>query len=179
MPFGTLATPASMGAGRVHHARLRRLSLAALGICGLALAWALIAPTAIGGPASYVVTDGTSMLPHFVANGLVVTRTQPHYRVGDVVAYHNKELRAVVMHRIVARSGERYVFKGDNNDFRDHYRPTREELVGKEWIYVPGAGRYLKMLREPLTFAALLALLTFVSLRSPARSRRRRRHHGR
>lgn len=163
----------------MHHARLRRLVLGVLGICGLLIAWGLFAPTAIGGPASFVVTDGTSMLPHFVANGLVVTRTEDHYCVGEVVAYHNKQLKAVVMHRIVARDGNRFVFKGDNNDFRDQYHPTKADLVGKEWIYLPGAGRYLLWLRNPATFAIIIGLMALVSFRPDSRSRRRRRHHAR
>ena len=167
------------GAGRLQHARPHRLLLAALGICGLVLAGGLCAPTAIGGPASYVVTDGTSMLPHFVADGLVVTRTQAQYSVGEVVAYHNRELQAVVMHRIVARDGSRFVFKGDNNEFRDHYHPTKAELVGKEWIYLPGAGRYLLWLRNPTTFAIIIGLIALLSFRAPRRNRRRRRHHAR
>lgn len=119
-------------------------------------------PTALGGPASYVVTDGTSMLPHFKADGLVVTRAQDSYHVGEVVAYHNRQLHVVVMHRIVARDGNRFVFKGDNNNFRDLYHPTRADLVGKEWVYIPAGGRYLQWLRSPLVFALLLGLMGWI-----------------
>lgn len=120
------------------------------------------------------------MLPHFHENGLVITREQQSYHIGEVVAYHNKRLHTVVMHRIVARDGSRYVFKGDNNDFQDHYHPTRDDLVGAEWIYWPDGGRYLAMLRQPAAFGVILGLLGLFAIKSfmPVRVRnRRRRHH--
>lgn len=170
-----LVQATALRSARSRH-RSGRAVLLALALCAVAVAWLTLAPRAVGGPASYVVTDGTSMLPRFHGDGLVITRAQAHYRVGEVVAYHNKELQSVVMHRIVGRDGARYVFKGDNNDFQDHYQPTGRELVGREWVYWPGAGRYLLMVRDPLTFAVIVALVALVSLRAPRRSRRRRHH---
>ncbi len=142
-----------------------------------AIVWVQCGPTGLGGRASYVITDGTSMLPNFRADGLVITHDEGSYSVGEVVAYHNRQLGAVVMHKIVGRDGNRYVFKGDNNDFRDSYHPTKAELVGKEWIYLPGLGRYLLILRDPWLFAVAVALVALVSLRSPVRSRRKRHGH--
>jgi signal peptidase I len=136
--------------------RLMALLITATAMIGI---WLVAAPVALGGPTSYVVTDGVSMLPHLHANGLVLTHTASSYQVGDIVAYHNRELGVVVLHRIVARDGDRYVFKGDNNDFRDSYRPTKADLVGKEWVYWPGGGRYLALLHTPAFFGILLAAL--------------------
>jgi signal peptidase I len=141
-------------------------------------AWLLVVPAAIGGPASYVVTQGISMLPHFHAGGLVITRKQSSYHVGEIVAYHNRQLEAVVMHRIVAVDGSRFVMKGDNNDWRDTYHPTKADIVGKEWVYWAGAGQYLTDIRQPVTFAIILAGLGLYAGAGliPRRSRRRRRH---
>jgi signal peptidase I len=148
-----------------------------VGVAGAVVLWMLFAPAALGGPASYVVTDGTSMLPHFHGDGVVVTHERSSYDVGMVVAYHNAQLHAVVMHRIVAVDGDRYVFKGDNNDFRDQYHAKPSDLVGQEWIYLPGAGRYLRWLHSPLFFGGLVFLITLLGMRSPRVARRRRRHH--
>jgi signal peptidase I len=159
--------------------RVRTLVRAAPLALVLVTAWLAFAPTALGGPTTYVVTDGTSMLPSFTANGLVITHTASSYRVGEVAAYHNKDLGIVVMHRIVARDGDRFVLKGDNNSFLDSYRPTRADFVGKEWIYLPKAGAVLQFLRSPLAFAVIMALLGMFAASAyvPRRSRRRRRHH--
>jgi len=159
--------------------RLRpvRLMVGAAVLAVVVLGWIFFAPLALGGRASYVVTDGISMLPKFHANGLVITQKESDYHVGEVVAYHNHDLRRVVMHRIVAMDGKRYVFKGDNNDFRDSYHAKRSDLVGKEWIYWPGGGVWLNRLRSPVTFALILAAVAFFAFRAPRRNRHRRHAH--
>lgn len=150
-------------------------------ILGLAVTagWLAFAPTAVGGPTSFVVTDGTSMLPRFHADGLVITHAESSYHVGEVVAYHNADLHRVVMHRIVAMDGDRFVFKGDNNPTADLYHPTQTEIVGREWIYVPNGGKAFMLLRQPLTFAILMGLLGMYAAFAyvPSANRRKRRHH--
>lgn len=162
--------------------RVRPRRLLAVFVTGAlaAVCWFTLAPLALGGPASYVVTDGVSMLPHFKAGGLVITHTRPSYHVGEVVAYHNAQLKVVVMHRIIAMDGNRFVFKGDNNDFRDADHPTKSQLVGEEWVYWPGVGTYLKLLRQPWAFGMVVALIASTSFRPSRESRRqRRRRHAR
>jgi signal peptidase I len=159
----------------------RRVVRAGVVVAILISAWLAFGPVAIGGPTSYVVTDGISMLPHFKANGLVLTRAQSSYHVGEVAAYHNEQLHAVVMHRIVAIDAGRYVFKGDNNSFQDLYHPTKSQIVGKEWVYIPTAGRIFTFVRKPLAFGLIMGLLGVYGIRAymPSQSRRRRRRHGR
>ena len=56
-----------------------------------------------------------------------MVRPADDYKVGDIVAYRSTMLHVVVLHRIIAIKGDRYVFKGDNNDFvdPDAARPRR------------------------------------------------------
>lgn len=158
--------------------RVVRLALLIPMAALLAAAWLNLAPTAVGGSTSYVMTSGVSMLPHFRAGGLVITQERDSYHVGEVVAYHNRQLHGVVMHRIVAMDGDRYVFKGDNNDFRDSYHPKKSDLVGQEWLYWPQGGAYFHMLQTPFLFALIMAFAGVMAFR-PDRSKRgrRRRHH--
>lgn len=139
--------------------------------------WSTLAPTGVGGPASYILTQGDSMLPTFEPGGLVITRAEDHYEVGDVVAYDNAQLHSVVMHRIVATDGDRFVLQGDNNDFLDGFRPTADEVVGKQWLELPGIGVFVRLVQQPLLFAVIMAGATLFALKVPRRSRRRRRHH--
>ena len=139
--------------------RLRRLIPVVIVLGILVALGRTFMPIQLGGSADYVVTDGTSMLPHFKADGIVVTRAQDNYHVGDVVAYQNRQLHTVVMHRIVAINGSRYILRGDNNDFRDSYHPKANDLIGKEWVYWPSAGVLLRALRTPIIFGLLIALL--------------------
>lgn len=145
----------------------------------VAFGWKLAAPLSIGGRASYVITDGISMLPHMRTGGLAITEREASYHVGEVAAYHNKQLGVVVLHRIIGRNGGRYVFKGDNNDFIDNYHPTQAEIVGARVLYIPRLGHYLMELRQPIVAAVLLGLAGMFAVGGERLSRRRRRraHH--
>lgn len=118
-----------------------------------------MAPPQLGGSTSFVVVDGTSMLPRLRGDDLVVLRASGSYRVGDVVGYRSALLRRVVLHRIVGIDHGRYTFKGDHNGFVDPERPTRDRLVGRMWFHAPGAGRFVGMLRVPWIVGVLAALL--------------------
>jgi signal peptidase I len=121
--------------------------------------WWVAAPPRLGGSTSFVIVDGTSMLPRLQRNDLVVLRASGSYRAGDVVGYRSSLLHRVVLHRIVAIEHGRFTFKGDNNGFVDPERPTGPSLVGKVWLRVPGAGRVVDSLRVPWIVGALAALL--------------------
>lgn len=146
-------------------------------LLALVLAWTGLLPQQIGGRMSYVITQGVSMLPTFHAGDLVILRRAPAYHVGEVAAFHDGQLHAIVLHRIVAVRGGHYVFKGDNNSFVTTFEPTRSQIVGAEWVHLPAVGRVLMDLRIPFVAAALLAILWLVSFWPSARSRRQRRRH--
>jgi signal peptidase I len=141
-------------------------------------AWLLIAPTQIGGETSYVTTTGISMSPHFHSGDLGVVRPAADYHVGDIVAYHSKTLRIVVLHRIIAVKGNGFVTKGDHNDFVDPDRPARADVVGKLAFRVPHGGLVLHWLHTPFMAALLcggMALLLFLGAKQRRRRRDRRR----
>jgi signal peptidase I len=158
------------------HRQITRLLWGALGLALVGLLWFFFAPTALGGSATYVVTDGISMEPRFHSGDLALVRSESDYRVGQIVAYHNRQLGTVVLHRIVGREGSRYVFKGDNNNFQDFEHPTRSQLIGALWLHVPGAGRMLNSVRSPALIAVLAVIGTLlISGVSFAKRRRRNR----
>ena len=144
---------------RLHGARLRRAAGIVLTLAVLGGAWWVLAPSALGGSTAFVVVDGTSMMPRFHRSDLVALRPASAPRVGDVVGYRSAMLGRVVLHRIVAIKGDRYVLKGDNNSFIDPEQPRRSELVGKLWFQVPLSGRAIGALHVPWVLATLAALL--------------------
>ncbi len=148
-----------------------------LAAVAVALVWTGLLPQQLGGRMSYVITTGISMLPLFHAGDLVVIRREPSYYVGEVAAFDNRQLHVVVLHRIVAIRGDRYVFKGDNNTWDTTYEPTKAQIVGAAWLHLRGAGRILLDLRIPGVAAALLAVLWLYSFWPKARTRRERRRH--
>lgn len=143
--------------------------------CALFSCWATMAPQQLGGPLSFAITDGVSMLPNYHAGDLVVLRKEPSYHVGEVAAYHNAQLHVVVMHRIVAIRGKKFIFKGDNNAYPDNYEPNSGQIVGAEWIHLAGWGRLIRHLRDPYVAAFVFAMVWILSFRLRADSRRRRR----
>ena len=155
--------------------RHHKIVAAVVTLALVAAGWALLAPPILGGRTSFAITNGTSMLPHFHAGDLVLLRKEPTYHIGEVAGYHNGQLHVVVMHRIVAISDGHYQFKGDNNDFVDSFEPTKAQIVGAEWVHLPGVGRYVEDLHVPAVAAVLCALLWLFSFRTKPTSRRRRR----
>ena len=137
-------------------------------------AWLVLAPTQIGGETSYVTTSGISMAPRFHTGDLAVVRPARDYKVGDIVAYRSTMLHTVVLHRIIAVKGDRYVFKGDNNDFVDPTRPARADLVGRLSLRVAHGGRVLAWLHTPLMAALLMGGLAALLLVGATHQRRRR-----
>jgi signal peptidase I len=158
-----------------------RLATAAAGVVVLAVVWTFLAPPQLGGSTSYAVIAGTSMEPHLHRGDLVLARGQGSYAVGDAVVYRSSDLGRSVLHRVIAREGPRFVFKGDNNTFVDPVRPEQHDLVGRLWIRVPRAGGWLEWLRAPLHAAILVglaALLAFGRGVRPAETERRRPNRG-
>jgi signal peptidase I len=156
-----------------------RLLSGGLGLVALVLLWFYLAPVGLGGSTSYVVTDGISMEPRFHTGDLALVRGQDSYRVGEVVAYHSRMLHTIVLHRIIGRSGGRYVFKGDNNHFVDPEHPAAGQLIGALWLHIPGVGTSLESLRSPALLGILLALATLLFTGAAFTRRRRLRRRQR
>jgi signal peptidase I len=142
-------------------ARLRHyLSLTAL--AAVLVFWVLVLrPAALGGPTSYIVIRGSSMLPTYAPGDLVIVRTAAEYRVGDVVAYRVPDgdvgAGLIVIHRIVAVDRDGLALRGDNNAAPDPWQPRESDVVGEAWMAVPGFGRVLAAIHQPVVLAALAA----------------------
>ncbi|RLT42369.1 MAG: signal peptidase I [Chloroflexi bacterium] len=163
--------------------RGRNTSLSALlvaaGLLLTVIVWIVLAPTQFGGQATYVIINGNSMEPGLHAGDLVVLRQADSFAIGDIVTYRHPDVGTVI-HRIIAQRGDRYIFQGDNNAWVDSYEPTQSELIGKYWVFMPGAGAVLENLRNPwlmALFAAVIgiAIVTPVSAGQIHRVRQRRR----
>ncbi len=127
--------------------------------------WFWFRPEALGGSTTLVTVSGTSMQPGMVTGDLAVVRKTGDYVPGDVIAFRvpqeDGEQGAVVIHRIVdgdAESG--YRTRGDNNDWYDPWRPRPEDVTGELWLHVPGAGRVVATMADPLVAGATFAALT-------------------
>lgn len=137
--------------------RVSRLTLVLVTLAMLAV-WILFAPMQFGGNAAYVIIYGNSMEPIFLRNDLVILRRDDHPQLGDIYAYRQPQI-GLVIHRMIDRQGDLFVFQGDNNSFIDSYYPSQDELVGKLWIHIPQGGNALIWLRQPWVLAAIVLVV--------------------
>lgn len=156
----------------------RAVRISAVAALLLAAVWVLW-PIGLGGGTVYVTTHGISMEPRFHTGDLAILRAADHYSVGDVVAYESPTLKTTVMHRIVALDGQRFVFQGDNNSWRDPDHPTQDLLLGKLWLRIPQGGKALAAVKSPVGMILLsLAGSVVLGVTSPS-GRRLRGRRGR
>jgi len=155
-----------------------RRGLLVLAAMGLFAAWfLLLRPGFLGGPASYLIVSGTSMEPTLHDGDLVLLRKQGSYSKGDIVGFQVEGGR--VIHRIVDETAEGFVTRGDNKDGVDPWQPTADDTVGRLWFSIPGGGRFIYLLRQPLVLGALAAsVAVFVVLGSEQKGKGRRGQRG-
>lgn len=119
-----------------------------------------------GGPLTYVVVAGDSMLPALQGGDVVFTWRQPAYEVGDVIAYRVPEgepgAGILVIHRITGGSAAKgYVVRGDNKDGVDPWQPAPSDVVGKAKWRLPRVGLAIAFMRSPLGIALIAGIVTF------------------
>ena len=132
----------------------------------IASAWfVFLRPSALGGPATYVIVSGSRMLPALESGDLVVAFDQETYGVGDVIVYRvpsaDPGAGTQIVHRVIGRArGDGYIVRGDNRESQDYWRPSDEEVVGKMRLRLPGVGAALIYIRTTFGVALMAALTT-------------------
>ena len=110
----------------------------------------LFSPTNMGGSFSYAIVNGNSMAPLLATDDMVLLRSANDYEIGDAVAYRHPQI-GTVLHRIVADDGVRFTLQGDNREGSGSYNPTREDVIGRQWIIIPRGGASPACCRRPAT----------------------------
>lgn len=125
--------------------------------------WRMVGPHQLGGTAAYVTTHGNSMEPEYHQGDLVILRQRSLYRTGDIIGYNSPVLGRTILHRIHDEDAQGFITKGDNNSWLDSDRPKSADVIGKAWLHVPAAGKWLAKTRSPAVATTLIALvaLTF------------------
>ena len=133
-----------------------------LAILAMVVFWRIAGPGMFGGGAEYAITYGDSMSPLLKKGDFVVIRRGVAPEVGKVMLYRSKLTNQTVLHRVISRQGDRFVFKGDNNSWTDSYEPLEEEIAGQMWLHIPGLGNYYKWLENPWLIGLLGGGTAFV-----------------
>jgi signal peptidase len=163
--------------------RARRLLKFGSTVAALVIWVVILRPQSLGGPASYIVIRGTSMLPTYQNGDLVIMQSADVYTVGDPVAYRvpSGEIGEghVIVHRITGGNGtDGFVVQGDNNNAVDPWRPRATDIAGKSWAVVPGAGRLIAIIHQPVIAGGLAAgVMVSLILAGQSRPKPPRRSH--
>lgn len=135
----------------------------------------LFRPPALGGTASFIGVSGISMTGTFSNGSLAVVEKKSSYQVGNIVAYRipagEPGAGENIIHRIVGGNGTSgFVTKGDHNSYTDHFwHPKTADVIGRVWFVIPGGATWLAKLRQPLTLAVLVGLISFALIAWPSK----------
>ena len=149
----------------------------------LLLLWIAFVPLQLGGWVSYVIISGNSMEPEIQKGDLVVTRKSVSYQLDQRVVYDHPQL-GYVFHRIVDQAEDRFILQGDNNNWLDSYHPEQGEILGKFWYSIPGAGKIILGVRQPVLFTLFAFIIAsfivgLTVMPDPGLTKRRKRRRKR
>ena len=120
-----------------------------------------------------VVMSG-SMEPELKVNDLVFVHSGDSYEKGDIVVYQDGS--SLVIHRIIEKTGDKVITKGDANDVPD--RPVQvRDIKGRYTGRIPFVGVILLFLKSPAGFLIMIiaaaALFEYPYLRERKKSAKR------
>lgn len=141
--------------------------------------FAWLRPTALGGPATFIVISGDSMEPTYRHGDLVLLHRASNYQAGDIVAYPMKtyfDTGRLVIHRVIGADANGFITQGDNRETADPWRATDSDIRGAAWAHIPKVGIYMAWLRQPNHLGAMAAGILLIGGIGGVETRRRRRH---
>lgn len=117
----------------MRYVRLSRLGWIALGILLLPIVGQILF-TVLPGVGSYVVLSG-SMTPTFKPGSVIYTHDSGHYEPGDAITFvHDGEL---ITHRIVRKTSDGFVTKGDARTYPDSFVVQPDQIRGEVVLSIP------------------------------------------
>lgn len=81
-----------------------------------------------------------SMEPVLHRGDLLLIVCTNDYEVGDVAIYQKQNMKITIIHRIIEKNNNGYVFKGDNNIAPDPYMVNQNNIKGEAVFAIPLVG---------------------------------------
>ncbi len=115
------------------------------------------------------VVSGTSMLPEYEPDDLLVTWRSRHYAAGDALVYRVPQghvgAGVRVVHRVVRVNADRtYALQGDHNRGEDLWTPGDADVQGRVTLRLPRAGVVLRWMLSPVGLATATGVLVGASV---------------
>lgn len=113
---------------------------------------------------SYTVLSG-SMEPEFYPGDMVIIQNKNKANIGlnDIVTYRDGS-GVIITHRIIEKTSDGYITKGDNNNVQDDYIVSLNNIIGKVKFSIPKLGYLVNFLSKPIFIAFEMFLLAGVVL---------------
>lgn len=144
---------------------LRGADRVASGACILALLLMVVLLLGIAFGYRPLVDRSDSMRPAIAAGDLLITHVEPAGSIhrGAIVSFEDPALAGkLVTHRVIAihRAGSRleFVTKGDANAAPESWSAPRDASIGVLLFRVPGIGRTIAWVSDPLARTVILTL---------------------
>ncbi len=109
-------------------------------------------PTLFGYSYSFVMSG--SMEPEISAGDMVVCKAQNAYELNDIIVYYDEQEKVFILHRIVGKTADGFITKGDFNPECDTYPVPPKAIQGKVVLAIPDMKTY-----RDITYGILLTLL--------------------
>lgn len=117
----------------------------------------------VGGYGLGVIISG-SMTGTINVDDMVLTKRQKEYYVGDIIMFHEEQL--LITHRIVGKTDEGFITKGDANNVEDSTVVVPSAICGKIVKIIPKAGKVVALLRSPIGLC-MIAIIGFALIVLP------------
>lgn len=113
---------------------------------------------------SVAVVISGSMSDSIEINDMVMIHEEDDYALGDVITFKSGD--SLVTHRIIGKTEEGFITKGDANNSADLEPVVREDIIGKVILVIPKIGAVIEFIRTPLGMTALV-LIGFALIELP------------
>ncbi len=113
-----------------------------------------------------MVSSG-SMEPAIKTGGVIMVKPIAEYQVGDIVTYqYGRYARNLTTHRIIERTYNGFVTKGDNNNAADINPVSQEQILGKVFLTIPYAGYAVNFIHSKFGFLLLILVPALIIIGS-------------
>lgn len=119
-------------------------------------------PSFLGYSTAIVVTG--SMADTININDLVLIKNHEEYNINDIIMFRRNN--NFITHRIVDKTEEGFITKGDANNTEDEWVIAEDEIVGKSVYIVPKVGFVLDYFKTPSGLIGIL-LIGFLLIEGP------------
>lgn len=134
---------------------MRRRDVAIIGVIGL-IVLPVVVYLVVGlvpGFAGFIVSGG-SMEPTIDRGSLVYIQETSAYQPGDVITFTRGD--RIITHRIVNRTADGYITRGDGNRRLDAWRVAEHQIQGEVVLVVPLYGYLLSFVQTPIGYAIVI-----------------------